>query len=561
MRELSVAEKSTITAKQAQTRAAYRSIAPALLLALYVVQCAWFIRTQSLTYDEPVHIAEGLDALRNGRFEQYNDHPPLARLLCALPLLDSKWQVQVQQLPQGFEVHRISPDPVSLAWRARAMNVALGVLLGILLWLLATELFSRSAANFALALFAFSPSLIAHFSLATTDGAATLLIFATAFQIIRWKRSPNGRNAVICGIVLGLLLLAKFSTVSMFVLALGWLLLLTGGTISARPWRWNWITTVAILAVAFIVVWAGYFFHVSHLTIRDGTLTVIHPNWSAPYVKATHSRLHVDLSIPAGEFIAGFRDVALHNAHGQPAFFLGQVSPTGGWKLYYPVAILLKWPLIALALACCGFLLMLKRIRSVSPELWIVFSFPAVYFVIAIFAHFNLGERHVLPLYPFALLCVAYVWQQFTLRRAGMILLIVLAFLNAADALRYAPDYLAYFDIAVPRAGRYRLLTDSNLDWGQGLLALRDYERAHPGKKISLIYFGSVDPALYGIRATRRLPEQERATGNVVISATELSGQYLRNPDAYRWLLRYRPTAVLDGSMYVYRIESNETPK
>ena len=45
-------------------------------------------------------------------------------------------------------------------------------------------------------------------------------------------------------------------------------------------------------------------------------------------------------------------------------------------------------------------------------------------------------------------------------------------------------------------AESYRLLTDSNLDWGQGLLALRDYQRNHPGEPIALSYFGSVDPAI-----------------------------------------------------------------
>ena len=67
-----------------------RWLLPALLALIYLAQCAWFIRTQSLTYDEPVHIAEGLNAWRYGRFEQYNDHPPLARLWFTLPLLESE---------------------------------------------------------------------------------------------------------------------------------------------------------------------------------------------------------------------------------------------------------------------------------------------------------------------------------------------------------------------------------------------------------------------------------------------------------------------------------------
>ncbi len=302
-----------------------RWILPAVLLFIYALQCAWFIGTQSLTYDEPVHIAEGLDAWRNGRFQQYNDHPPLARLLCTLPLLDRKWQVEVEQLPEMFRVHSVLPDPVSLAWRARSVNALLGVVLGVVLWLAAANLFSVSAANFALALFAFSPGLIAHFSVITTDGAATLLIFASSWAIVCWKRRPSWKNTAVVGLVLGLLLLAKFSTLLIFTVAVFWMLVLGPAGIDSilRPRKWNWKKTIAAAGIAFFVLWAGYFFHVSHLTIRDGTLTATFPNWTQPLVKPNHSGLNFSLPVPAGEFIAGFRDLAIHNAHGQRAFFLG----------------------------------------------------------------------------------------------------------------------------------------------------------------------------------------------------------------------------------------------
>lgn len=550
--KLMLSKDSSATGAAPRFRLDYRILFPVLFLIFFIAQCAWFLRTQSLTYDEPVHIAEGLDAWRNGRFQQYNDHPPLARLWCALPLLDKKWQIEVQALPHGFRIDRIAPDPVSLAWRARAMNIVLGVMLGVLLWSSAARFFSVAAANFALALFAFSPSLIAHFSLATTDGAATLLIFATAWQVVLWRHDTGWKSVLLSGLVFGLLLLAKFSTVPMFIMALGWTLVLTGKQVSLRPRSWNWAKTTAVLTVATVIVWAGYFFHVSHLSIRNGELTVQHPHWSAQYVKPIRSRLHLTMAIPAGEFVAGFRDVALHNAHGQPAFFLGQVSPTGGWKLYYPIVILLKWPSLVLVLAATGIVL-LARFRPWEPDLWIVASFPAVYFGLAIFAHFNLGERHVLPLYPFALLFAAAVWESGARVRGTRMILIGLVILNAADALRAAPDYLAYFNAAVPQATSYRLLSDSNLDWGQGLLALRKYQQDHPQEQLSLAYFGSVDPAVYGIQA-RALPEDEHATGTVVVSATQLSGQYLNNASAYHWLLRYQPAEMLDRSMYVFQV-------
>lgn len=529
------------------------AIVPAFLLTLYAAQCFWFVSTQSLTYDEPVHIAEGLDAWRNHRFEEYNDHPPLARLLCTLPLRDRKWQVDIEKQPVGFRVHRVSPDPISLAWRARIVNVALGLILGVLLWRQAMNVFSPAAASFSLALFAFSPSLIAHFSLVTTDGAATLLIFATAVQVARWRRSPSWENGLLCGVIFGLLLLSKFSTVAIFVLALFWMLLPISGEATRDLFRWKWKQAVCALLIAVLVVWAGYFFHVSRLTIRNGTLTASHPHWTAPLVKPSHWWLNFSVPVPAGEFIAGLRDVALHNAHGQPAYFLGQISPTGGWKAYYLVTILLKWPAIIFALSLAGFLLCASgKIRV--PGFWILVSFPGLYLVLAIFAHFNIGERHILPLYPFALLFTGAVWQFLSRARLGALLLLAILILNCADVLRYAPDYLSYFDIFVSPSSSYRLLADSNLDWGQGLLATRRYEIAHPSEQISLAYFGSVDPAIYGIHA-RALPENQQVTGTIVISATDLAGEYLRDPNGYRWVLHYPSAGILDHCLYVFRVD------
>jgi 4-amino-4-deoxy-L-arabinose transferase-like glycosyltransferase len=551
---------SSVLAPEILPAARTRWLLPALLAVLYVAQCAWFIRTQSLTYDEPVHIAEGLNAWRYGRFEQYNDHPPLARLWCTIPLIGSQWQVDVEPLFDSFRVTRIAPDPVALAWRARAMNVLFGLLLAWLVWRAADRLFSRTAANFALALFTFSPSLIAHFSIAATDGAATLFIFATAWALVRWRQQPTWEKTIKFGLLLGLMLLAKFSTAPMFVLALLWMLLLGADKVIRAPTRWNWGKTAAAVLLALFIVWAGYFFHVAHLTVHDGTLTATIPNWNASIVKPVRGERNYSLLIPAGEYVEGFRELVRHNRQGQPAFFLGKISYHGGWKSYYPVVILLKWPTIALALSLAGLAIALRSKVRVPPDLWIMASFPALYLAMAIFARFNLGDRHVLPMYPFAILFAAVVWEWAIRKRAVAALLILLAALNAADALRYAPGYLSYFTPFVRPAESFRLLTDSNLDWGQGLLALRDYQRNHPGERISLSYFGSVDPQLYGIQADF-FGGHKRVPGTVIVSATNLSGQYLAEPERYRWLLEQRPVKILDHSLYLFEVHDNDGNK
>jgi Dolichyl-phosphate-mannose-protein mannosyltransferase len=547
------AQSTSIASAPRNFSGAARWVLPALLAFLYVAQCAWFIRTQSLTYDEPVHIAEGLDAWRHGRFEQYNDHPPLARLWFTVPLLDAKWQVNVQKLPDSFHVTSITPDPEALTRRARGMNVLLGLLLACLLWKASAQLFSRGAANFTLALFVFSPSLIANFSITTTDGPAVLFIFATAWSLTAWPRRPSWNRTCLLGVLLGCMLLVKFSTVPMFALAALWILLLGRDKIIRDPKHWNWSKAVAAVAVAFFVLWAGYFFHVSRLSVRDGTLTATFPNWSEPIVKPVHGNRNYSLLIPAGEYIEGFRELVRHNRHGQAAFFLGQVSSGGGWKAYYPVTILLKWPTAVLGLAIAGLLLALTKRVRIPADVWVMMSFPAIYLVLAIFARFNIGERHILPLYPFALLLTAIVWEWASRKRIATVVLILLTALNAADALRYAPGYLSYFNVFVCPAESYHLLTDSNLDWGQGLLALRQYQHDHPADSVSLAYFGSVDPALYGIQA---LPLQEKArpSGTVIVSATNLSGQFLADPQSYRWLLQEPRIEILDHSLYVFHV-------
>ena len=95
----------------------------------------------------------------------------------------------------------------------------------------------------------------------------------------------------------------------------------------------------------------------------------------------------------------------------------------------------------------------------------------------------------------------------------------------------------------------------SNLDWGQGLLALRDYERSHPGETISAVTVSKIEMPVYGIHA-RLLGEKDRPTGTVVIGATSLTGQLNYDRGAFRWLLPYGPPQMLDHSMLVFRVPS-----
>src|SRR6185503_9776536 len=107
-----------------------------------------------------------------------------------------------------------------------------------------------------------------------------------------------------------------------------------------------------------------------------------------------------------------------------------------------------------------------------------------------------------------------------------------------------------------------RLLSDSNLDWGQDLPLLADWQQKHSGTRLYLSYFGSTDPHVYGIDYVNiaegypfsELPaEPMNLPGVFVISATFMQGTYA-GPELTKmiaYLKGREPLAVLGGTIYV----------
>ena len=563
-----------------------------VFLAVYVAQCVWFIRTQSMTVDESDHIIAGLEAWRFGEFERWHEHPPLARLWFTLPMLgvDLKYENRApdaggqqpihagSRLDEAFqtdpklaqggegwhlneEAVPVSPAPEVWLYRTRGMNVMFGAGLLLLVWFAVRGFFSEAAATFVLALAALSPELVAHYSLATTDGAGTLFTFLGVMQLVRWWRRPDWKQTLLLAAALGLMLIAKLNTMPMVLLALGLALILRPGAAATgtlaelivwRPGSWNWGKTVTMALGAAFIVWAGYFFHVSRVVFGDGLVTLHFSGYTKLLTYPLPVSKHFQLFIPACEYLTGLGMVFVHNMEGHHSFFLGQISSSGGWKLYFPVAVVLKWPLIVLGMGLWGVAILLRE-RPWRRELLLMSIFPVVFFLMAILGRINIGVRHVLPVYPFLLIYAGASAEWLLKSRKWWWALGLAVSLQAADVARYAPDYLSYFNVFVNPARSYELLSDSNLDWGQGLVALRAYQAEHPGETIHLAYFGLVDPAWYGIRYVP-LKEGERATGIVMVSATHLSGQLLKDPAAFHWLLAYRRTAILDHSLFVFEV-------
>jgi hypothetical protein len=242
------------------------------------------------------------------------------------------------------------------------------------------------------------------------------------------------------------------------------------------------------------------------------------------------------------------------------AFLLGQ-KYAGGKLIYFPLAWLFKEPLAMIAAVILAILFTRRRWKWN----WMAFALlvPAgAYAMMALMANVNIGLRHAFPVFPFidVGLGVAAAWAW---TKRGKWVVMILAAGLAIETLAAYPDYISFFNIACggERGGRY-LLGDSNLDWGQDLPLLARWKDDHPGTIIYLDYFGTCDPAAYGIKYINvpggyeygPPPGAFAGPGVAGVSATKLQG--LIGGPATTFARRFeneQPIAVLGGSIYLFK--------
>jgi hypothetical protein len=243
-------------------------------------------------------------------------------------------------------------------------------------------------------------------------------------------------------------------------------------------------------------------------------------------------------------------------------FFLGQLSDVGTWY-YFPLAIHFKWPIatqIAILLAgILAFYLLVRRWREWRGFAWssACVALPVTaYLAPAIGSNLNIGIRYVLPVFPLLYVAAGVIgclaWRHWP--KTSRVVATLLAMMLAIETLSAWPNYIAYFNIrAGGSRGGVRLLGDSNLDWGQDLPLLAQWEKNHPDAQIALCYFGTAEPGAYSVQSISLppWPPPAEVVDNFVmaISATHLQGIHTSSFIGYQNLT---PSEVLGGTIYLY---------
>jgi hypothetical protein len=401
----------------------------------------------------------------------------------------------------------------------------------------------------------------------------------------------------------GLAFTVKFSAallVPMFGLAaLGWTIARQRESSSGRAACWRCARLfVGASLTAWLLVWAVYGFRFSAATdpaqaardeVRAGAVTAPGgaPGQLPPVQGAVPNFFRAHRLLPEA-FIFGLAAVK-QGAPNRLAYLWGQFSSGGFWS-YFGWTFLLKTPLVMLGLMLAGALATWRRHGEGRMACWFLLSAAGFYFAVAVGMRFNIGHRHLLPVYPFLFVlaggAVLLVRRAATITRwlSGLVVLTlvlvggrVVFYPQPAMAERPAQRWqlvghqpLAYFnELAGGPVNGSLALVDSNLDWGQGLVDLRHWLAARgETAPVALCYFGLSDPRANGF-AHVTLPEgffyeprvefaAVRPGQLLVVSATKRAGVYLspENHDALRQLLARSTLLDCVGySLFVYRYD------
>ena len=574
----------------------------ALLLVMWV-QLVISVHGESLSWDEGDHLFAGYMSLKTGDLGLNPEHPPLVKAVAALPLLLMR-DLRVPPLQnRNFKVEAFLDGKDFNAWnwqkgslfRARLAVTIFPMLLGLLIFLAAREMFGTAAGFIALALYAFDPNFLAHGAMVTTDTAASCFIFASIYAFYRYVKSPSWGRAAVIGVATGLAFASKHTGVllvpMLVVLAICEILRppqanATGdaGVDTAhadaikdkgatRTTRLAKITgALAVAAViSLIVLWAFYGFR--YTSRPDGlalnpplaeSLRSLSKPWEGKLLGAVAS-VH---ALPES-YLYGMADIQNVDDN-YTAYYFGKIYPHGThW--YFPGVILIKSTVPFLILMLIAIVAIATRRFWRPREILFLIVPPVVYLTVAMSSQMNIGARHILPIYPFLYVLGAGVLTSlFPQNKIWMYIAALLVLWQAVSALRTYPVYMSYGnELWGGPANVRKYLSDSNVDWSQQLIATRKYLDAHEIKDCWFVYFsgGLIDLESYGIPC-KLLPITETlywvnhpldvppvVEGTVLVSEGDLEGFEFGPPplNPYEVFKSAKPLAVIQDGVFVYQ--------
>jgi 4-amino-4-deoxy-L-arabinose transferase-like glycosyltransferase len=553
-----------------------------LLLGANLLSVVW---RKGLTADEFYHVPAGYYHLTAGEFRVNAEHPPLVKMLAAVPLLFVGVEAPPPRYEASAEPRERTEQTLALFWRANtarfetisfwarvpAVLITLG--LGWLVFVYARRLFGARAALLAVLLYAFEPTVLAHGRVVQTDVPAAFSYLLFFYSLHAYWRGAATRRALGAGLAAGLALSTKFSLVIVApLLASGALALF-----AVAPRRGLGRSRVALHAgaaalVALLVVNVVYYFRSPPPLAGDAAYVARHTPGGAGGLEACARVLS---KVVPSQFLFGLYQVWVHNRNGHLASVMGRYGYEG-WLLYFPLAFALKTTLPFLLISLAALAWAARRLyRGRELRMLLLLAPAALYALLAMSSRINIGVRHLLPAFPFLFILGGALLDRLLSSGRGRRVFVAaaLACWIVVEAARAYPHYVPYMNQLAWRRPHWYYLTDSNVEWGDDVRDLALYLRARGETRVTAALLDGVSFNEHGLPYARTLDHygveqvnlvsadvRPPETRYVAVGASYLNGALLLAVPVPQRLkvIEYRgrtPEAVFGNSVYLYRVK------
>lgn len=504
------------------------------------------MQNNSLTYDESVNLVSGYHFVKTGATYLNPEHPPLLSVISAVPLFfmelnpphidePNPW-VTLYLQKNSSKRYRIANRfifentvPAERIIRsARTMIILLSCILLSLIYYMGNKLGGFYAGLFSALLYALDPNIIAHSQVVTMDMGLTLFYFLSSIFFIEFITKKGWKYLFLTGIFLSCALLVKFPSVLLFPAF--FVIIILHSFKDRKDLFKNSFALLLLLFFSFIFILLFY-------------------------------RCNIHFFLKSLEYAYN------HSRRGDYNYLFGKFS-AHGWFYYFIVAFFVKTPLGALVAIFISLFYILKNLERFGLAKILLIP-PGIFFLASLFSTINIGHRYILPVYPFLFLLSGIAFSYLRGTRFWRYVFITSVLSVCFANIRIYPHYLSFFNAigGGPERG-YKILIDSNIDWGQDLKYLKEYMDKQGIDEVYFAYFGSVDPAYYGIKyrflpsSFYRYVEGAHSPFNLKPPLPErkvlaVSVSYFYQSIAYRWLIDMNPTARAGYSIFIFDITNN----
>lgn len=526
-----------------------------LNLATMVTLMLFASRNDSPTFDEPPHLLSGYVALKYGHDYIDIEHPLLAKMYAATPLLfqetkinlnDPHYKIQRSNLEidqmfsasQEFLNYQTN-NPDKILFDTRLLMIFLTAAFGLIIFLFAQKLFGNLAGLIAVFLYSTESIILSNGSLFNTDMPAAGFILLTIFALLLYSHRQTQKRLSFLILALIAALLSKFSTLYLLPIVVISMELIYRGQ-KPRPRKHMLYLLVSVVLA--IPIFYGL------VSFRDRGLSGFFP-WR--YLEGA-GRIFLSIS-----------------KDGRSSFILGENYLGGRWY-YFPVLLLTKTQILTLIGGLVFLFLSSFRKIALGKKALLISILPMLlFFLLAVFSKFNIGIRHILPIYPFLIIFAAGGFaalvrlvkrdlnNKFALIISTLIILVIISGRIWSVATTY-PHFLSYFNFTVGGTDNgWKIANDANYDWGQDVKRLADFVRTNKIKSLAFDNFTGIYAArdYYKLPVFQFSPSDKNYKGYVALS-TSVIVTHKNTSENYSWVVdKYTPVAKAGKSIFIYKID------